>query len=95
MAHYPAFARLLEQAWRLHAVTLYAQAVAVDQGVADHRRIHTVIGRRKDQVVDRHACGLVDGRLWQVVFKVDDFTGLAARRIADDARTAGVQERLV
>ena len=69
--------------------------MAVDQGVADHRRIHAVVGSRQDQVVDGHPGGLVDGRLRQVVFEVDDIAGFAARRIPYDARTAGMQERLV
>ena len=95
VTHHATFTRLFQQTRQLHAVAMDAQAVAVDQGVADDRRIHAVPGRRQDQVVDGHPCSLVDGRFRQVVFVVDDIAGLSARRIADDARTAGVQEYLI
>jgi len=95
MTHHTALACLLQQSRQLHAVALYTQAVAVDQGVADHRRVHSVLRCREDQVVDRHAGRLVDGGCRQVVFEVDDVAGFSSRRIADDARSAGVQEHFV
>ena len=68
--------------------------MAVDQRVAEHGRTHAAFGGVEHERVDRHARRLVGRRCGQVVLGVDFVRCLAARRIADDARSARMEKRL-
>ena len=91
----PVFARQRDQPRHLHAVRFQPLAEPVDQRRTQYHRAHPVRGGGQDIPVQRHTRGAIRRRRQRCCLVIHLITRRAARPIAHDAGSAGMQERLV